>query len=139
MQKLFFPLIAIVESSTYRLGGAYGLARMCLIMVTFSSPLVRATECLQPASMDLETEIGSEQYPLHCIILVALCCCRVINRSTIGKLAKRHCVINTSKSMVSKNFSKSFKAIITSSSKVAPTSAKTDLSAAANMADNVET
>ena len=73
-QKDFFPLINMAASSTYMDGGAYGLAIMCLMIETLRSPLVRATECLHPASIDLETEVGSEQYPLHWMTLVALCC-----------------------------------------------------------------
>lgn len=105
----------------------------CCIPVR-KSRLVNAPECLHPASIDVLVEMVLLQKPSHCII-GAMCCCMVSARSTIGKMCSRAVCISISRSMVSKNFSKSWETPMTCSSVYLYIAACNPLYAAAFMAD----
>lgn len=93
------------------------------VMPVSISTRVSATECLHPARMDLLTRVGLLQNESHCMILGAKCCIIVKARSSIGNWSSSACSIRIGKSIVSKNFSKSWKTAMTWSSVYPHTSA----------------
>ena len=100
-----------------------------------NSPRVKASECLQPAKIDLEIVVGCDMNPELCNTRGATCCCSVKKSMSRGKSAVTHSCIRMTKSIVSKNLLKSLNADSTSSSVQARTSANTFLNTAANNAD----
>ena len=101
------PALSIAVSSTFTLGSASGLSMLSCFIPVKNRSLVSATECLHPASIDVFVMMVLLQNPSHCMILGAICCCIVKARSTIGKLCSMAFSISISRSIVSKNFSKS--------------------------------
>ena len=93
--------------STYNSGGARGWFILSLDKPDMNSTLVRATECLHPARIEVLVSTMRLQKPAHCITRGAICCIIVSAKSSKGNLSSLACSLRIVRSMVSKNFSKS--------------------------------
>jgi len=98
------PAVSIAVSSTYIFGAARGLSMHSLCTPVRNKTLVRATECLHPARIEVLVMTVLLQKLSHCMILGAICCCMVMSKSTMGKSASIAFSRSMDRLMVSKNF-----------------------------------